>query len=112
MEHEVENIAILTNVLDQSVAMIDFSAIILKYLNLSKLFVYGGPLSGCRMLNQIPQIMGTSGVYELSVDLKDVRLARYVEKKIGDFVRVMNMGSGKILYPTLMRAVAQPGEMI
>jgi len=64
------------------------------------------------MLNQIPQIMGTSGVHESSVDQKDVSLASYVEKKIGDFVRVMNMGSGKNLYPTLMRAVAQPDKMI
>ena len=78
------------------------------HLNLSKMFVYAGPLPAWRMLNQIPQIMGTSGVHESSVDPKDVSLASYVEKKIGDFVRVMNMGSGKNLYPTLMRAVERP----
>lgn len=78
------------------------------HLNLSKMFVYAGPLPAWRMLNQIPQIMGASGAQELSVDHKDVSLASYVEKKIGDFVRAMNVGSGKNLYPTLMRAVERP----
>jgi DNA-binding protein Fis len=78
------------------------------HLNLSKMFVYAGPLPAWRALNQIPQIMGTSGAHESSVDPKDVSLASYVEKKIGDFVRAMNVGSGKNLYPTLMRAVERP----
>jgi two-component system nitrogen regulation response regulator GlnG len=78
------------------------------HLNLSKMFVYAGPLPAWRALNQIPQIMGTSGDHESSVDPKDVSLASYVEKKIGDFVRAMNVGSGKNLYPTLMRAVERP----
>jgi DNA-binding protein Fis len=77
-------------------------------LNLSKMFVYAGPLPAWRTLNQIPQIMGTSGTQEPPVDPKDVSLASYVEKKIGDFVRAMNVGSGKNLYPTLMRAVERP----
>ncbi len=77
-------------------------------LNLSKMFVYAGPLPAWRTLNQIPQIMGTSGVNDSSVDHKDVSLASYVEKKIGDFVRAMNVGSGNNLYPTLMRAVERP----
>lgn len=78
------------------------------HLNLSKMFVYAGPLPAWRTLNQIPQIMGTSGVPDSSVDHKDVSLASYVEKKIGDFVRAMNVGSGNNLYPTLMRAVERP----
>ena len=78
------------------------------HLNLSKMFVYAGPLPAWRTLNQIPQVMGTSGVPDSSVDHKDVSLASYVEKKIGDFVRAMNVGSGNNLYPTLMRAVERP----
>jgi DNA-binding protein Fis len=78
------------------------------HLNLSKMFVYAGPLPAWRQLNQIPQIMGTSGTHESSLDPKDVSLASYVEKKIGEFVRAMNMGSGNNLYPTLMRAVERP----
>ncbi|MEX0828958.1 MAG: helix-turn-helix domain-containing protein [Nitrospirales bacterium] len=78
------------------------------HLNLSKMFVYAGPLPAWRTLNQIPQIMGTSEAFESSVDPKDVSLASYVEKKISDFVRAMNVGSGKNLYPTLMRAVERP----
>ena len=77
-------------------------------LNLSKTFVYAGPLPAWRTLGQIPQVMGASGTQEASVDPKDVSLASYVEQKIGDFVRAMNMGSGKNLYPTLMRAVERP----
>ena len=77
-------------------------------LNLTKMFVYAGPLPAWRSLNQIPQIMGTSGSQDSFVDPKDVSLASYVEKKIGDFVRAMNVGSGKNLYPTLMRAVERP----
>jgi two-component system nitrogen regulation response regulator GlnG len=77
-------------------------------LNLSKTFVYAGPLPALRTLNQIPQIMGTPGASEPVVDPKDVSLASYVEKKIGDFVRAMNVGSGKNLHPTLMRAVERP----
>ena len=77
-------------------------------LNLSKTFVYAGPLPAWRTLNQIPQIMGTRGAEEPAVDPKDVSLASYVEKKIGDFVRAMNVGSGKNLHPTLMRAVERP----
>ena len=77
-------------------------------LNLSKMFVYAGPLPALRTLNQIPQIMGTPGASEPVVDPKDVSLASYVEKKIGDFVRAMNVGSGKNLHPTLMRAVERP----
>jgi len=77
-------------------------------LNLSKTFVYAGPLPAWRTLNQIPQIMGTQEADESVMDPKDVSLASYVEKKIGDFVRAMNVGSGKNLYPTLMRAVERP----
>ncbi len=77
-------------------------------LNLSKTFVYAGPLPAWRTLGQIPQVMGTSATQESAVDPKDVNLASYVEQKIGDFVRAMNMGSGKNLYPTLMRAVERP----
>ena len=77
-------------------------------LNLSKTFVYAGPLTAWRTLNQIPQIMGAQEDDGPTVDPKDVILASYVEKKIGDFVRAMNVGSGKKLYPTLMRAVEQP----
>ncbi len=77
-------------------------------LNLSKTFVYAGPLSAWCTLGQIPQVMGASGTQESSVDPKEVSLASYVEQKIGDFVRAMNMGSGKNLYPTLMRAVERP----
>ena len=78
------------------------------HLNLSKTFVYAGPLPAWRSLNQIPQIMGSQGDEETILDPKDVSLASYVEKKIGDFVRAMNVGSGKKLYPTLMRAVERP----
>ncbi|MDH5562534.1 MAG: hypothetical protein OEY91_02785 [Nitrospirota bacterium] len=77
-------------------------------LNLSKMFVYAGPLPAWRTMSQIPQIMGSPGVDESVMDPKDVSLASYVEKKIGDFVRAMNVGSGKNLYPTLMRAVERP----
>jgi two-component system nitrogen regulation response regulator GlnG len=52
--------------------------------------------------------MGTPGASESEVDPKNVSLASYVEKKIGDFVRAMNVGSGKNLHPTLMRAVERP----
>ena len=52
--------------------------------------------------------MGTEGHDDTIIDPKDVSLASYVEKKIGDFVRAMNVGSGKNLYPTLMRAVERP----
>jgi DNA-binding protein Fis len=78
------------------------------HLNLSKMFVYAGPLPAWRQLTQIPQIMGKSGAPDSSIDPKDVSLASYVEKKIGEFVRAMNVGSGKNLYPTLMRAVERP----
>jgi two-component system nitrogen regulation response regulator GlnG len=77
-------------------------------LNFSKTFVYAGPLPAWSTLNQIPQIMGIQKVEESVMDPKDVSLASYVEKKIGDFVRAMNVGSGKNLYPTLMRAVERP----
>jgi len=77
-------------------------------LNFSKTFVYAGPLTAWRTLNQIPQIMGGQEADDSTVDPKDVNLANYVEKKIGDFVRAMNVGSGKKLYPTLMRAVERP----
>ena len=70
--------------------------------------MYAGPLPAWRTLNQIPQIMVASGAHEAAVDPQDVSLASYVEKKIGDFVRAMNVGSGKNLYPTLMRAVERP----
>ena len=77
-------------------------------LNFSKTFVYAGPLPAWRTLNQIPQVMGTEGYEEPIVDPKDESLPSYVEEKIGDFVRAMNVGSGKNLYPTLMRAVERP----
>jgi two-component system nitrogen regulation response regulator GlnG len=77
-------------------------------LNLSKTFVFAGPLPAWQTLKHIPQIMGTQQDGELIVDPKDVSLASYVEKKIGDFVRAMNVGSGKNVYPTLMRAVERP----
>ncbi len=77
-------------------------------LNFSKTFVYAGPLPAWRTLNQIPQVMGTDGHAEPIVDPKDVSLPSYVEEKIGDFVRAMNVGSGNNLYPTLMRAVERP----
>jgi DNA-binding protein Fis len=77
-------------------------------LNLSKTFVYAGPLTAWRTLNQIPQIMGAQETDGPALDPKDVNLASYVEKKIGDFVRAMHVGSGKNLYPTLMRAVERP----
>ncbi len=77
-------------------------------LNFSKTFVYAGPLPAWRTLNQIPQVMGTEGHEESTVDPKDVSLPSYVEEKIGNFVRAMNVGSGKNLYPTLMRAVERP----
>ncbi len=78
------------------------------HLNLSKTFVYAGPLPAWRTLNQIPQVMGSSGADEPVEDPQDVSLPSYVEQKIGDFVRAMNVGSGKNLYPTLMRAVERP----
>ncbi len=77
-------------------------------LNLSNTFIYAGPLSAWKTLNQIPQVMGEPTGSENGLDPKDVNLASYVEKKIGDFVRAMNVGSGKNLYPTLMRAVERP----
>lgn len=77
-------------------------------LNLSKTFVYAGPLPALCALNKIPQIMGTPRGNDPAVDPKNVTLASYVEKKIGDFVRAMNVGSGKNLHPTLMRAVERP----
>ena len=77
-------------------------------LNFSKTFVYAGPLPSWQTLTHIPQIMGTQEDGEPIVDPKDVSLASYVEKKIGDFVRAMNVGSGKNLYPALMRAVERP----
>ncbi len=77
-------------------------------LNLSKTFVYAGPLTAWRTLNQIPQIMGGQEADGQEVDPKNVSLPSYVEKKIGDFVRAMNVGSGKNLHPTLMRAVERP----
>ena len=77
-------------------------------LNLSKTFVYAGPLPVWQTLNRIPQIMGNQSVGEPIVDPKDVSLPSYVEEKIGNFVRAMNVGAGKNLYPTLMRAVERP----
>jgi DNA-binding protein Fis len=77
-------------------------------LNLSKTFIYAGPLSAWGTLNQIRQVMGDQPTEEGAIDPKDVSLASYVEKKLGDFVRAMNVGSGKNLYPTLMRAVERP----
>ena len=77
-------------------------------LNLSKTFIYAGPLSAWRTLNQIPQVMGEQSASEPTVDPKNVSLSGYVEKKLGDFVRAMNVGAGKNLYPTLMRAVERP----
>jgi DNA-binding protein Fis len=77
-------------------------------LNLSNTFVYAGPLSACSILNQIRQVLGDQSMEEGAIDPKDVSLASYVEKKLGDFVRAMNVGSGKNLYPTLMRAVERP----
>ena len=68
-------------------------------LNLSKMFVYAGPLPAWRTLNQIPQIMGTHKDGESVVAPKDVSLPSYVEEKIGDFVRAMNVGSGKKFVP-------------
>jgi DNA-binding protein Fis len=77
-------------------------------LNLSKTFIYAGPLPAWSTLNQIRQVMGDQPAEEGTIDPKDVSLASYVEKKLGDFVRAMNVGSGKNLYPTLMRAVERP----
>jgi len=77
-------------------------------LNLTNTFIYAGPLSAWSTLNQIRQVMGDTSTEEGTLDHKDVSLASYVEKKIGDFVRAMNVGSGKNLYPTLMRAVERP----
>lgn len=77
-------------------------------LNLSQTFIYAGPLSAWGALNQIRQVMGDQPADEGGIDHKDVSLASYVEKKLGDFVRAMNVGSGKNLYPTLMRAVERP----
>ncbi len=77
-------------------------------LNLSKTFVYAGPLPAWRTLTHIPQIMGSQGTENRAENTQDVNLSSYVEKKIGDFVRAMHVGSGKNLYPTLMRAVEKP----
>ena len=77
-------------------------------LNLTNTFIYAGPLSAWSTLNQIRQVMGDTSTEEVPLDHKDVSLASYVEKKLGDFVRAMNVGSGKNLYPTLMRAVERP----
>ena len=79
-------------------------------LNLTNTFIYAGPLSAWSTLNQIRQVMGDTSTEEGTLDHKDVSLASYVEKKIGDFVRAMNVGSGKNLYPTLMRAVERPSD--
>ncbi len=68
-------------------------------LNFSKTFVYAGPLPAWRTLNQIPQVMGAEGHDEPLVDPKDVSLPSYVEEKIGDFVRAMNVGSAKTCIP-------------
>ena len=40
-------------------------------LNLSKTFVYAGPLTAWRTLNQIPQIMGGQEADNSTVDSKD-----------------------------------------
>jgi len=77
-------------------------------LNLSKTFIYAGHLPAWSTLSQIRQVMGDHPMDEVAIDPKDVSLASYVEKKLGDFVRAMNVGSGKNLYPTLMRAVERP----
>lgn len=78
-------------------------------LNLSKTFIYAGPLPAWNALSQIRHVMGDdTSTEERTLDHKDVSLASYVEKKLGDFVRAMNVGSGKNLYPTLMRAVERP----
>jgi DNA-binding protein Fis len=77
-------------------------------LNLTKTFVYAGPLPAWSTMGQIRQVMGDHPRDEGAIDPKDVSLASYVEKKLGDFVRAMNVGSGKNLYPTLMRAVERP----
>ena len=78
------------------------------HLNLSKTFVYAGPLRAWRSLNHIRQVLGEPMADEKVADPKDANLASYVEQKLGDFVRAMNVGSGKNLYPTLMRAVERP----
>jgi DNA-binding protein Fis len=78
------------------------------HLNLSKTFIYAGPLPAWSTLNQIRQVMGDQPMEEGTINPKDVSLASYVEKKLGDFVRAMNVGAGKNLYPTLMRAVERP----
>jgi DNA-binding protein Fis len=78
------------------------------HLNLTKTFVYAGPLPAWRSLKHIRQILEDQPGEEPDTDPKDANLASYVEKKIGDFVRAMNVGSGKNLYPTLMRAVERP----
>lgn len=77
-------------------------------LNLSETFIYAGPLPAWSTMNQIRQVMGDQPSEEGAIDPKEVSLASYVEKKLGDFVRAMNVGSGKNLYPTLMRAVERP----
>ncbi|MDR4482381.1 MAG: helix-turn-helix domain-containing protein [Nitrospirales bacterium] len=77
-------------------------------LNLSKTFIYAGPLPAWSTMNQIRQVMGDQPSEDGALDSKDVSLASYVEKKLGEFVRAMNVGSGKNLYPTLMRAVERP----
>jgi DNA-binding protein Fis len=77
-------------------------------LNLAETFIYAGPLPAWSTMNQIRQVMGDQPPGEGAIDPKDVSLASYVEKKLGDFVRAMNVGSGKNLYPTLMRAVERP----
>ncbi|MCA9498966.1 MAG: hypothetical protein KC588_07205 [Nitrospira sp.] len=77
-------------------------------LNLSETFIYAGPLPAWSTMNQIRQVMGDQPSEDGALDSKDVNLASYVEKKLGEFVRAMNVGSGKNLYPTLMRAVERP----
>ena len=77
-------------------------------LNLSETFIYAGPLPAWSTMNQIRQVMGDQPSEDGALDSKDVSLASYVEKKLGEFVRAMNVGSGKNLYPTLMRAVERP----
>ena len=57
---------------------------------------------------QIPQVMGDNLSDDPAGDPKHVSLPSYVEKKIGEFVRAMNVGAGNNLYPTLMRAVERP----
>ena len=55
-------------------------------LNLSKTFIYAGPLPAWSTMNQIRQVMGGQPSKEGAIDPKDVSLASYVEKKLGDFI--------------------------